>query len=310
MIRILVCDGMEKSALDKLRVYGFEVVDTHFEPQELEEQIKNFDAAIVRSATKVSRQILQSSLETGRLKLVIRAGVGLDNIDVEFAKQNGIDVYNTPKASSRAVAELALGHMLSVARFLHISNVTMRKGEWNKKQYKGVELFGKTLGIIGFGRIGVQTAFLASCLGMKVLYYQRSGAKPGYDEYEYAAKDELLKKSDFISLHAPYSKVAGAILEKEDFDMMKDGVYIINTSRGQVINENALLDALDSGKVAAAALDVFQNEPNVDKRILEHERISLSPHIAGSTKQAQQRIGQEAAAIVLHYFKTNMAVNE
>ena len=308
MNRILISDGMDKSALEKLKQLGFNAVDMHFEPEDLKEELKDFDAVVVRSATKLSKDILRSSVEKGRLKLIIRAGVGIDNIDVAFANEKGITVRNTPLASSGAVAELALGHMLAIARYLHISNVTMRKGEWNKKQYKGVELYGKTLGVIGFGRIGMQTAKLASCLGMKILYYQRKGKRAGCPEFIFAEKDELLRQSDFITLHTPYDEEQGAVLKAEDFELMKQGVYIVNTSRGKVIDEQALLDALDSGKVAAAGLDVFQNEPGVDKRILEHDRISVSPHIAGLTKEAQQRIGQETVDIINEFFKRAKAV--
>ena len=303
MKRILVSDGMDKGAFEQLGNLGFEAIEEHFEPEKLKNEIKNYDAVIVRSATKITKDILSSSLETGRLKLVIRAGVGLDNINLLFAKENGITVMNTPKASSRAVAELTMGHMLSIARNLYISNVTMRQGQWNKKEYKGTEIYGKTLGIIGFGRIGIETAKLAACMGMKVVYYQRRGPRPDCGQYRYMNKTELLQTSDFITLHTPYVEQFGAVLGKEDFEMMKDGVYIINTSRGRVIDEDALLDALDSGKVTAAALDVFKSEPDVDKRILQHERISMSPHIAGLTKQAQQRIGQETVEIVKSFFE-------
>ncbi len=304
MKRILVSDGMDRGAFDKLAALGFEAVEKHLEPEALQVEIKNYDAVIVRSATKITKDILNSSLETGRLKLVIRAGVGLDNIDLIFAKENGITVKNTPNASSRAVAELTVGHMLCIARFLHISNVTMRKGQWNKKKYIGTELYGKTLGIIGFGRIGIETAKLAACMGMNVIYYQRRGPRPEYGQYRFMEKTELLQKSDFIAMHTPYVEKDGAILKKEDFDMMQDGVYIVNTSRGKVIDETALLEALDSGKVMAAALDVFTSEPNVNERILEHERISLSPHIAGFSKQAQQRIGQEIVEIIKNFFSS------
>lgn len=302
MKRILVSDGMDSGAFQKLVDLGYEVVNEHFSPEELKDQIKEFDAIIVRSATKLREDVLTSALETGRLKLVVRGGVGIDNIDHVFAESNGIKVRNTPYASSRTVAELAIGHMFAIARFLHISNVTMRQGQWNKKQYKGTELNGKTLGLIGFGRIGQHAAKIASAIGMKVLYNRRSGKNPDFKEYEYASKSELLKKSDFISVHTPYVKETGAVLKKEDFELMKDGVFIVNTSRGEVIDNDALLSSLDSGKVAAAALDVFVGEPKVDERILGHDRISLSPHVGGLSKEAQARIGQETVGIIEEYF--------
>jgi len=298
MKRILISDGMDRNGIQKLKELGYEVVREHYEKEELKEQIKNFDAIVVRSATKLREDLLTAALETGRLKLVVRGGVGLDNIDLEFAAANGITVKNTPLASSRAVAELAVAHMFALSRFIYISNVTMRQGQWNKKQYKGTELFGKTLGIIGFGRIGLFTARLAKAIGMNVLYHRRRGKKPGFDDFHYASKKELLKKSDFISLHVPFIKEYGAVLKQEDFELMKDGVYIINTARGEVIDDDALLGALDSGKVAAAALDVFAGEPKPDERLLGHDRISLSPHVGGLTKEAQFRIGQEIVEII------------
>ena len=302
MKRILVSDGMDSGAFAKLVDLGYEVVNEHFSPEELKEQIKEFDAIIVRSATKLREDTLKSALEKGRLKLIVRGGVGIDNIDHVFAENNGIRVRNTPYASSRTVAELAIGHMFAIARFLHISNVTMRQGQWNKKQYKGTELNGKTLGLIGFGRIGQHTAKIASAIGMKVLYNRRSGKNPEFEEFEYVSKSELLERSDFISMHTPFVKETGAVLKQEDFELMKDGVFIVNTSRGEVIDNEALLSALDSGKVAAAALDVFVGEPKVDERILGHDKISLSPHVGGLSKEAQQRIGQEIVGIIEEHF--------
>lgn len=304
MARILVTDGMDKRAAERLRRMGHELVEQHFEPEELKEQTKNFDVMIVRSATKVRKPIIDAAMETKQLKLIIRAGVGVDNIDVSYAIENGIQVKNTPNASSASVAELAIGHMFALARYLHISNVTMRNGEWNKKAYKGIELAGKTLGLIGFGRIAKETAKRAHALGMKVIYTNRSGAKKGYDEYKYVTIEELLKESDFISLHVPYVKEQGAIIGKKEFEMMKDGVYIVNCARGGVIDESALLDALDAGKVAAAAIDVFEEEPTKNERLYTHERVSLTPHIGASTKEAQARIGEEILDIVEEFFNS------
>ena len=260
MKRILVTDGMEKSAVEKLKNSGYEVVEQFYEPEQLKEQIKNFDAVVVRSATKVRQPIIDAALETGRLKLIIRGGVGVDNIDVDYAKLNGIAVANTPNASSASVAELAIGHMFCLARHIYIANHTMRQGKWNKKQYEGIELSGKTLGLVGFGRIAREVAKRAFALGMKVVYTNTSGAKEGFNDYKYMKLDELLAVSDFISIHIPCSQDQQPVIGEAQFAKMKDGVYLVNTARGGVVSEEALLKALDSGKVVAAALDVFEEE--------------------------------------------------
>ena len=303
MAKILVADGMDKKATQQLIAMGHELVEQHYEVEELKEQIKNFDVIIVRSATKIRQDIVDIALETKQLKLVIRAGVGLDNIDVNYAMENGIQVNNTPNSSSASVAELAIGHMFSLARFLYISNVTMRNGEWNKKAYKGIELAGKKLGLIGFGRIAKETAKKAHALGMTVLYTNRSGAKKGYDDYTFVQMDELLKQSDFISLHVPFNKETGAVISKNEFDMMKDGVHLVNCARGGVVDEKALLKALDSGKVAGAAIDVFEEEPTKNKELYTHDKVSLTPHIGGSTKEGQARIGEEIVEIIKNFFE-------
>ena len=303
MKRILVTDGMEKSAVEKLKNSGYEVVEQFYEPEQLKEQIKNFDAVVVRSATKVRQPIIDAALETGRLKLIIRGGVGVDNIDVDYAKLNGIAVANTPNASSASVAELAIGHMFCLARHIYIANHTMRQGKWNKKQYEGIELSGKTLGLVGFGRIAREVAKRAFALGMKVVYTNTSGAKEGFNDYKYMKLDELLAVSDFISIHIPCSQDQQPVIGEAQFAKMKDGVYLVNTARGGVVCEEALLKALDSGKVAAAALDVFEEEPTKNERIYTHERISLTPHIGASTNEAQERIGGEIIQIIQNFFE-------
>lgn len=301
MVRILVTDGMEKAAIQDLKNSGFEVVEQFYEVEELKQQIKEFDVIVVRSATKVREPIIDAAMETGRLKLIIRGGVGVDNIDVDYAKSKGITVANTPNASSASVAELTIGHMFSIARFIHIANYTMRQGKWDKKHYEGIELAGKTLGLIGYGRISKETAKRAKALGMKVVYTNRSGDKNDPD-FKYVPMDELLTMSDFISLHIPGSKDKKAIIGEEEFAKMKDGVYIVNAARGGVVCEEALLKALDSGKVAAAALDVFEEEPTKNERIYTHPKISLTPHIGASTIEAQERIGEEIVSIIKNHF--------
>lgn len=303
MIRILAADGMEKSAVELLSSKGFEVVQQFYQPEELAEKVKEFDVVVVRSATKIRKPIIDAALETKRLKLVIRGGVGVDNIDVEYAKMNGIEVRNTPNASSASVAELAIGQMFAISRYIHIANVTMRQGQWNKKQYEGVELNGKTLGLVGFGRISKEVAKRAYALGMKVMYTDILGEQKGFDEYTFTTLDEILANADYISFHIPFNKAQGAVIGEEQFAKMKDGVRILNLARGGVIDENALVNALDSGKVAACALDVFEEEPTKNERLYTHDKISVTPHIGAATKEAQARIGQEIIDIILAHFE-------
>jgi len=299
MKRVLVTDGMNKSAMDKLKNSGFEVTDQFYEADELKEQIKNYDAVVVRSATKIRKPIIDAAMETGRLKLIIRGGVGVDNIDVKYAEEKGILVKNTPNASSASVAELVIGHMLIIARHLHMANVTMRKNEWNKKKYSGIELSGKTLGLIGFGRIAKETAKKAHALGMNIVYTDILGPQSGYDEYKYLPLDELLSVSKFISVHIPGSKDGKPVLSSAEFEKM-NGVYLVNAARGGVICEEALIAALDSGKIAAAALDVFEEEPKPSQLVCSHEKISLTPHIGAATEEAQERIGEEIVEIIVN----------
>lgn len=302
MIKILVTDGMDKGAVQTLKDMGNEVTEQFFEPEELKEQVKNFNLMVVRSATKVRKEIIDSALQTGNLKLIIRGGVGVDNIDVDYAESKGIKVRNTPKASSSAVAELALGHMFSLARFIGIANATMRESKWNKKQYKGIELSGKTLGLIGFGRIGRQLAKKAKALEMKIIYNDILGPAKDCPEYSFVFLDKLLADSDFISLHVPANKDKSPVIDKAEFTKMKDGVYLINCARGSVVNEAALLEALNSGKVAGAGIDVFPEEPPQNLELIRHEKVSVTPHIGASTKEAQKRIGVEIISIIKENF--------
>jgi len=303
MIRVLANDTIADSAVKELKKSGFEVVHHHYDNNELLDEIKNFDCIIVRSGTKVRNDVIDASKETGRLKLIVRGGVGVDNINVKHAEENDITVKNTPNASSNSVAELAIGHMFTLLRHVHMSNISMRNGEWNKKKYKGYELMGKTLGLYGFGRIGQSVAKKANALGMNVIYNTRSGEKSGFEDFKYVELDELYKKADIISLHVPYIKDKGPAITNKEFSIMKEGVFIINLARGGVIDENDLMDAIDSGIVAGAALDVFENEPNVNERILKCGKISLTPHIGGSTYEGQIRIGEEIVSVAKDFFK-------
>lgn len=297
MFRILATDGMAKGAVAKLQGLGYEVVQEFYEPEVLAEKVKEFDVLVVRSATKVRVPIIDAAVAAGRLKMIIRGGVGLDNIDVEYAKSKGIMVTNTPNSSSASVAELAIAHMLALSRFVAIANVTMREGKWEKSAYKGMELAGKTLGVFGMGRIGRETAKRAEALGMKVIYTDRvpNTSVP----YECMSTDELLANSDFITFHIPAQKGQPPMVNAEFLAKMKNGAFLINTARGALVDEEALCDALDSGKLAGAGLDVYQEEPCKNERLLRHPKVSLTPHIGGTTKEAQDRIGDEIVEIIL-----------
>lgn len=301
-MRILASDGIEKNAAATLATQGHEVVQQFYEPEELAEQVKNFDVLVVRSATKVRKPIIDAAAEAGRLKLIIRGGVGIDNIDHVYAEEKGIKVMNTPKASSDSVAELALAHMFSVARFISIAGHTMREGKWEKKAYKGIELSGKTLGIIGYGRIGQALGLRAQALGMKVVAYDIYKIPALENEnMRYVEMDELLAVSDFISLHTP--AIDGkSLINAETIAKMKDGVVFINTSRGNNVDENALLDALNSGKIYGAGLDVYAEEPAKNVALYSHPRVSCTPHIGASTSEAQKRIGAEIVDIIGKFF--------
>lgn len=300
MIRVLTNDGLQEAAINSLKDAGVEVVNNYIEKDKLGEALKEFDALVVRSATKVTEDILTSA-QGGKLKLVVRAGVGVDNIDLIAAHDKGVTVKNTPNASSDSVAELALAHMFSIARFVSISNVTMRNGKWNKKHYEGVELGGKTLGIIGMGRIGQSLAIKATALGMKVVYTDLFGKQESLP-YEFLSMEALLGTADFLSLHVPYDKTKGSLIGKDEFALMKDGVYLVNCARGKVVDEEALLEALDSGKVAAAGVDVFEQEPTLNEKLVNHPKVSVTPHIGAATKEAQERIGQEVASTIKEFF--------
>ncbi|MEG0133782.1 MAG: D-2-hydroxyacid dehydrogenase [Clostridium sp.] len=303
MLRVLVTDGMEQSGIKVLKDNGYEVVEKFYEPEELGVELQNFDVVVVRSATKVRQPIIDKACETGRLKLIIRGGVGVDNIDVAYATEKGIKVANTPNSSSASVAELALAHMFAVARFINTANVTMREGKWEKKKYEGTEISGKTLGLVGFGRISRCLAQKAEVLGMKVIYTDIMGKAEGFDKYDFCTLEELLPQADYVSLHIPFIKAQGATIDKAQLDMMKDGAILINCARGGVVNEEALLEALNSGKLRGAGVDVFEVEPTKNETLINHPRVSVTPHIGAATVEAQTRIGEEIVQTIFDFFK-------
>jgi D-3-phosphoglycerate dehydrogenase len=309
--RILANDGIDAKGKEILEKAGY-TVDTDKVPQEkLAEAINShkYIALTVRSATKVRRDLIDAC---PGLKVIGRGGVGMDNIDVDYARGKGIHVINTPAASSHSVAELIFAHFFGMVRFLHQSNREMpSKGgtefEALKKKYaKGIELKGKTLGIIGFGRIGQEVAKIGLGIGMKVIAHDPfltealieldiHGHSPIKLKIETLSMDKILEEADFITLHVP----GGKVISNDQFAIMKNGVFLANASRGGVIDENDLIEALNSGKVAGAALDVFVNEPQPMKDLLSHEKISLTPHIGAATEEAQERIGIELAEKII-----------
>ena len=308
-MKILANDGVSQSGIDALEKEGFEVTTTTVAQDQLVNYINdnNIVALLVRSATKVRTDIIDSCPS---LKIIGRGGVGMDNIDVEYAREKGLSVINTPAASSESVAELVFAHLYGGVRFLYNANRNMPlEGETNfkglKKSYaKGVELKGKTLGVIGFGRIGQATAKIALGIGMRVIYFdpytETADLKvPFFDgqsvtfNLKSISKEQVLKQADFLTLHVPAQKEY--VIGKPEFDLMKNGAGIINAARGGVIDEVALVDALDSNKLSFACLDTFENEPKPAIKLLMHDKISLTPHIGAATSEAQDRIGLELA---------------
>lgn len=296
-MKILIADGISPFGQEILKENNIDFDIQHYEHDELLKVIPEYDGILVRSATKVPRDIIDAGKN---LKLIARGGTGIDNIDHKYAKSKGIPVLNTPGANSASVSELVFAHMFALARFIPQANITMRKGEWNKKAYKGFELAGKTLGIVGFGRIGQITAKMALAFGMKVLAYDLADIQTDLD-VKIVTKEELLKESDFITLHVP--KQAQNFITKTEFELMKPTVFLINTARGGVVNEEDLLEALNTGKIAGAGLDAFLNEPNPNPELVNHPKVSVTPHIGASTKEAQDRVGIQIAEKIVAVLK-------
>jgi len=296
--RILVTDGMDAAAVAKLRKDGYEVVEQFYEPDALGGALRDFDAVIIRSATKIKQPQIDAA-KGGRLKLIIRAGVGVDNIDVKYAEAAGIQVRNTPRASSNAVAELALALLFACARNISIAGHTMRENKWEKKAYsKGFELEGKTMGVIGYGRIGRMVGEKGQALGMNVLSVVHRNKPEGAEcsTMHFVSMDELLAKSDIVVLCAPGGDKP--LVDAGSIAKMKDGVVIINVSRGSNVDEAALLEALNGGKVRAAGLDVWLSEKDPNWALAQHPSVSCTPHVGAGTLEAQKRIGAELVDII------------
>ena len=316
-MKILANDGISQSGIDDLTAAGFEVLTTTVAQEQLVNFInsENIVALLVRSATTVRQDLIDAC---PGLKIIGRGGVGMDNIDVGYAREKGLSVINTPAASSESVAELVFAHLFSGVRFLYDSNRSMplegeKKFKNLKKAYaKGTELRGKTLGVIGFGRIGQATAKMALGLGMKVIAFDPFMEKTTISlaffdgqtidfEIKTVSKETVLKESDFITLHVPAQK--DFVIGEAELDMMKEGAALINAARGGVVNEVALVAALDTNKLSFAGLDTFENEPTPAVQILMNSKISLTPHIGAATNQAQDRIGSELASQIISILK-------
>ena len=317
-MKVLANDGISDSGIDALEAAGFEVITTKVAQEQLENYIneKQIDVILVRSATKVRKELIDACPS---LKVIGRGGVGMDNIDVAYSKEKGLEVINTPAASSSSVAELVFAHLFGGVRFLYDANRNMpldgdSKFKELKKNYAGGrELRGKTIGIIGFGRIGREVAKIALGCGMKVIASDSYVGEADitldfYDGQQITLKiktepvSELIKHSDFITLHVPAQK--DYVIGKEQIEKMKDGAAIINAARGGVIDEKALIEALESGKLSFAALDTFEEEPSPAIKVLMNGKVSLSPHIGAATKEAQDRIGTELAEQIINILKT------
>ncbi|HIP26504.1 MAG TPA: 3-phosphoglycerate dehydrogenase [Flavobacteriaceae bacterium] len=316
-MKVLANDGIAQTGVDQLEKAGFEVITTNVAQNQLEDYINknNIDVILVRSATTVRAELIDACPS---IKIIGRGGVGMDNIDVEYAREQGLHVINTPAASSHSVAELVFAHLFGMVRFLYDANRQMPlEGETNfkglKKAYaSGKELKGKTLGVFGFGRIGQATAKIALGVGMKVVAFDPfleetdieldffDGQTVNFN-IKTVSKEEVLKQADFITLHVPAQK--DYVIDKTEIKAMKDGVGIVNAARGGVVNEFELVQALESGKVAYAALDTFENEPKPAIQVLMNKYISLSPHIGAATTEAQDRIGSELASQIITLLK-------
>ena len=298
-MKIIICDKTEKEYIEQMRAAGLTVdVRDDITPEQLMIELPNYEGMVVRSRTKVRKDLIDVC---PNLKVILRGGAGLDTIDHEYAKEKGITVMNTPLANSKSVAELAIGYMLMMARSLYAASATMKAEKWEKKAFNGDEIGGKTLGLIGIGNIGKEVTKRALAMEMTVVAYdpyvkEMAGVK-------LVSLDELLAQSDYISLHLPKTKESSNMIGKEQFAKMKNGVRIVNCARGGIVNEEALYEALTSGKVAGAALDVFNEEPPTDWKLAKLDNVIASPHIGAATKEAQARVGAEVADKLIAFSK-------
>ena len=305
--KVLICDSIDIEGIDHLKQAGIKVdVDSTISQAQLEKVVSNYDVLVVRSRTKVTREIIEAGT---RLKAIVRAGVGLDNIDMNTAKKRGITILNTPEASAYAVAELTIGLILSLTRNIPLANKTMKEGKWIKKKLIGSQLKGKTLGLIGLGNIGEKVARIAKGFGMNILIMKRTPPTTKQQkelEAEYIPPNDIstfLQKSDIITIHIPLTPQTHYIIGKKEIALMKDGAILINTSRGGIVEETALLEALQSGKLRGAALDVYEVEPPTDLALVRLSNVVCSPHIGGQTLEARKGMSTILAEKLLKTLK-------
>lgn len=304
-MKILICDKISEKGVEKLKNAGFTVdVKTGMKPEELIGVISSYHAVVVRSATKITKDVIEAAKE---LKLIVRGGVGLDNVDAESAKKKNIKVCNTPGASTESVAELTVGLLLAICRKIPQADLSMKNGKWEKKIFEGIELYKKTLGLIGIGRIGKRVAEIAQkAFEMKILAYDPyvDSQQLEKENIKLVSLDELLSQSDFISLHLPKTQETKGLIGENAFSKMKKGVIIVNCARGGVVDEVSLLKAIENGTVAFAALDVFEKEPlPPDSPLLKCEKLILTPHLGASTVEGQARVSDEVADIIIKELK-------
>ncbi|MCZ2128401.1 MAG: hydroxyacid dehydrogenase [Anaerolineales bacterium] len=299
-MKVIICDKTENEYIEQMRAAGLTVdVRDDITPDELKVELPNYDGMVVRSRTKVRKDLIDLC---PNLKVIVRGGAGLDTIDHAYAKEKGIAVMNTPLANSKSVAELAIGYMLMLARSLYAASATMKAEKWEKKSFNGDEIGGKTLGLIGIGNIGSEVAKRAIAMEMNVVAYRKS-AKETPAGVKLVSLDELLAQADYISLHLPKTESSANMIDREQFAKMKDGMRIVNCARGGIVNEEALYEALTNGKVAGAALDVFDSEPPTDWKLAKLDNVIASPHIGAATREAQARVGAEVAEKLIAFAK-------
>jgi len=306
-IKVLIADDMSKKAVDLLSGAGFSVdVKTGMKPEELAACVGQYHGLGVRSASKVTAAVLANP---GKLKIIGRAGVGVDNIDVKAATDKGILVINTPQGNAAAAAELAIGLMFALARKIPQAAESMRQGVWEKKKFMGAEIAGKTLGVVGLGNIGRNAAERGVGLKMNVIGYDPFPPKTLPAGVKLVSLDEVIAKSDFVTLHVPLTDGTKNLFNADTFGKMKKGAYLINCARGGIVDENAVLAALQSGQLAGAALDVFGKEPPEPSPLFQHESLIASPHLGASTREAQEKVAIELAEVFIGFLKDGIVKN-
>jgi len=302
--KILICDPIDPEGIEKLKRAGFSVdSSSSITPESLKEKVHEYDALIVRSRTKITREIIEQGK---RLRLIARAGSGLDNIDLKAAEERGITVLNAPEASADSVAELTIGLIIALARKIVQADCSMKQGRWLKKELKGMLLRGKKIGLIGLGNIGLRVAKIAKAMGMKILVTKRKPPSPELLrslEAEFLSLDDLLRKSDIVSIHIPLTEETRHMIGAEEIKKMKDGALLINTSRGGIVDEEALLYALKSGKLSGAALDVYEVEPPNHCEIVTLPNVICTPHIGAQTIEAQKMVSLSIVDKTIRFFE-------